>query len=224
MNLARRVSIIILVLISPVVCKASIQEVGDLNIIVDVSNPSNGLRFLDMSYSDGLGKAAALAAAQNVYANARLATAAEFDDLFAAAGVVYQTGRTASDSFLVGGDISIVSGTSSTTEPTDLLINLLGPTNISGGAYELIIWTDPDGNDSTSTTRDYLTIHGKSSASNYNSGAGQSTVSAASGASYAGWLIVSDAAMATVPEATSVIAWMILGSVFGFLKLARRFR
>jgi hypothetical protein len=58
------------------------------NIIDDVGNPSDGLRFLDMTYSDGLSLAAAIANAQATYANARLATASEFDDLFSAAGIV----------------------------------------------------------------------------------------------------------------------------------------
>jgi hypothetical protein len=61
---------------------AALVEVGDLNIINDAGNPSDGLRYLDMTYSDGLTQAAALTNAQATYANARLATASEFDDLF----------------------------------------------------------------------------------------------------------------------------------------------
>ena len=57
---------------------AALVEVGDLNIIDDPGNPSDGLRYLDMTYSDGLTLADALANAQATYPNARAATPAAF--------------------------------------------------------------------------------------------------------------------------------------------------
>ena len=57
---------------------AAIVESGDLNIIDDPGNPSHGLRYLDMTYSDGKTLADALAAAQAVYPNARKATPSEW--------------------------------------------------------------------------------------------------------------------------------------------------
>tara|TARA_R110002096_G_scaffold381363_1_gene575213 strand:- start:2114 stop:2611 length:498 start_codon:yes stop_codon:yes gene_type:complete len=83
---------------------ASIDEVGDLNIINDMANPSDGLRYLDRSFSDGLSLAHALINAQGSYANARLATPSEWDDLFAAAGITYDGAVTASDAFTALGD------------------------------------------------------------------------------------------------------------------------
>lgn len=67
---------------------ASIIEQGDLNKIQQTGNASDGLRFLDMTYIDGKTLAAALADAQAVYANARLATPSEWDELFQAANVI----------------------------------------------------------------------------------------------------------------------------------------
>ena len=66
-----------------------VTEVGDLNIIDDDGNPSNGLRYLDLTFSLNRTLASALANAQATYSNARLATASEWDDLFAAAGITY---------------------------------------------------------------------------------------------------------------------------------------
>ena len=60
-----------------------VNEVGDLNIIDDDGNPSNGLRYLDLTYSKGRTLASALANAQATYSNAREATPSEWDDLFA---------------------------------------------------------------------------------------------------------------------------------------------
>jgi hypothetical protein len=82
--------------------RAVIIEVGDLNFIDDAGNPSDGLGFLDMSFSVGLTQADALTNAQLTYADARIATPDEFDDLFLAAGVTYSGALTASDGFEVG--------------------------------------------------------------------------------------------------------------------------
>lgn len=78
-----------------------IMEVGDLNIIDDVGNASDGLRFLDMSYSVGRTQADALANARVIYSNARLATVAEWENLFLAAGIL--TSHRSVESRLRGG-------------------------------------------------------------------------------------------------------------------------
>ena len=49
----------------PGLASGGVIEVGDLNIIDDPGNPSDGLRYLDMTFSDGLTKADALANAQS---------------------------------------------------------------------------------------------------------------------------------------------------------------
>ena len=67
-------SIAVSVCLSHGVSYGSIETVGDLNIINDASNPSDGLRYLDMSFSNELTLSAALVSAQGTYANARLAT------------------------------------------------------------------------------------------------------------------------------------------------------
>ena len=130
---------------------AAVVEVGDLNIIDDATNPSHGLRYLDMTYSDGLSQAAALTNAQATYPDARLATQSEFDDLFAAAGITYDGALTASDAFSVGDTATISSGV-----------------NYDGGALALqlgytdgvgvLAWSDPDGDQFSPSTRDFLVI------------------------------------------------------------------
>lgn len=92
------------------VTQGALIEIADLNIIDDPGNPSDGLRFLDMSYSDGLSLTDALSGARAVYPNARLATPSEWDDLFAAAGISYTSGLTASDAFSVGVGATIAGG------------------------------------------------------------------------------------------------------------------
>ena len=133
------------------VSKASIIEVGDLNIIDEAGNPSDGLAFLDMTFSDGLSLAAALANAQASYAGARLATPAEFDDLFAAAGVTYSSSVTAADGFTAGPNAGLASNSDSGVA---VLRSALGPT----AADRTDIWTDPDGVSLTASTRDYLSL------------------------------------------------------------------
>ncbi len=78
---------------------AAINEVGDLNIIDDPGNPSDGLRYLDMSFSAGLTLSAALTNTQATYPNARVATPSEFNDLFASSGIMFNGALTAADAF-----------------------------------------------------------------------------------------------------------------------------
>lgn len=71
---------------------ADIIEEGHLNIIYDPGNNSDGLAYLDLSYSMGMTRSEALANARTDYPNARLATPNEFSDLFDASGLLYYTG------------------------------------------------------------------------------------------------------------------------------------
>jgi PEP-CTERM motif len=171
------------------VSNAAILEVGDLNIIDQAGNPSDGLRFLDMTFSDALTQAAALTNAQATYANARLATASEFDDLFAAAGTLYDGSLTASDSFSIGPDATISSGAN--YDPT-LLRDVLGTTDV--GITR--IWTVPDGIGAGST-RDRIDLR-QTTVTIQN----ESTLPANNGL---GWLLVSDASPAAVPEPSSLV-------------------
>ena len=131
---------------------SNIVELGDLNIINDAGNPSDGLRYLDMSYSDGLTLEAALVKAQATYPNARIATASEFDDLFSAAGIPYSGASTASDGFLVGADAQIAG------DGCAACITLVGQLGGTIGAGETLIWTDPDGSSNPASTRDIVRI------------------------------------------------------------------
>ena len=103
---------------------ANVMELGDLNIIDDAGNPSDGLRFLDMTFSNGLTLADALTNAQMTYMNARQATPSEFDDLFAAANVPaspnvgFSTGvTTAGSANPAVGDLALILGYTSNLIP-----------------------------------------------------------------------------------------------------------
>ena len=133
---------------------AAIVESGDLNIIDDPGNPSHGLRYLDMTYSDGKTLADALAAAQAVYPNARKATPSEWDDLFDAAGILYNGSLKASDAFAVAG--STIQKISTNANYNTSLRDALGPT----ASDATLIWSDPDGTVGGGTTRDRLKLAG----------------------------------------------------------------
>ena len=184
----------VLILCSVPVVHATVMEVGDLNIIDDAGNPSDGLRYLDMSYSDGLTQAAALAAAQVNYANARLATPSEFDDLFAAAGISYNGALTVADGFTDGSTAGISSGSNYDGGALRLILGLTNPAGFTN------IWTDPDGSSQADTTRDRI-ILGLTGATVVNS-------TSLPPNDIIGWLLVSDAA--SVPEPTT-LALMTLG-------------
>jgi hypothetical protein len=171
---------------------ATVIEMGDLNIISQFGNASDGLRYLDMSYSDGLTETAALANAQVTYANARLAIATEFDDLFAAAGIGYdQSGEVASDSFLPGSNTILSSGSNYDYGGLSLA---LGYTYVS----YTYLWTVPDGDQDSATTRDYIRL-----SPNDVFTANSSAIPGAS--SVLGWLIVSEAPIPTVPAPPALI-------------------
>ena len=144
----------------------SAQLIGDqgfnmkLNCIQDVTNPSNGACFLDMSYSAGLNQVAALVAAQADYPTARVATRAEFDHMFLAAGISYDGTTTASDAFEVGPTEVISSGSN---YDGGALATVLGPTSTGASMLDdVFIFTDPDVSTATFTTRDILFIGGPS--------------------------------------------------------------
>lgn len=178
---------------------AAVIEVGDLNIINDPGNASDGLRFLDMSYTDGLTLAAALTNSQGTYANARLATPAEWDDLFAAAGIAYDGALSASDAFEVGDGAQISTGLN---YDSAALRNQLGLTR----SLLTLIFSDPDGDSSLSSTRDYINLS-DTSAIFYNN-------SLVAPNSSIGWLVVSEVPL---PAA----AWLFI-SALGGLVVAKR--
>lgn len=225
MNLLARIgTIAVLTLAANVgVSQGSIVKVDHV-LTIDLPGPFDGLRFLDMSYSDGLSYADALANAVLDFPNARLATPDEFDALFAAAGVTYSNPLvTASSAFETGASNIIASFQTATTNLVDLLLatNTFS-SNPSVQVRETVIWTtyggiaghDPSyggnfgGNTATSSQRDTLTINA------LNTGpAGSAQHANQPPKNYAGWLFVSEPAGAVVPEATSVLAWLGLGMV-----------
>ncbi len=184
---------------------AAVVEVGDLNIINDGGNASDGLRFLDLTYSVGLARDAALINAQATYANARLANGNEWDDLFAAAGIVYSGTLTASDGFTSG---------STTTISSDarLLIQQFGLTvNNPFDGERTLIFTDPDQSTAFNSTRDIT---------QFSSMGVQLFQSPTIGTNSAiGWLIVSDVP-APVPVPAAV--WLFGSGLIGLIGLARR--
>jgi hypothetical protein len=158
------------------VTNGAVIEVGDLNIISAAGNPSNGLRYLDMTYSDGLTAAAALSNAQSAYPNARFATASEFNDLFAAAGISYNGALTAADGFTAGEFTTI---SSPPNYDGGVLASMLGYTVTT----TTNLWTDPDGSADAASTRDLLSLM-------FQSAAVYNQASLPPGANL-GWLLVS---------------------------------
>ena len=130
---------------------ADIIEIGDLNIIDDPGNPSDGLRYLDMTFSDGLSLADALTNAQMTYSNARVATASEFDDLFAASSLVLNGATMPSDGFLPGASTVISSGANYNQSLRDALGTTIGVIRTN-------IWTAPDGSFDVASTRDVVLL------------------------------------------------------------------
>lgn len=117
--------------------QADILEVGDLNIIQQTGNPSDGLRYLDLSLTVGLNLVDAQNSAIAAYPNARLATSSEFDHLFEASTLRYDVNSvTLSAGFLPGAQINISSGANYNTS----LLNILGLTFATGAG----IWTAPE--------------------------------------------------------------------------------
>lgn len=179
------------------VATADLMQSGGLNIIVDSGNPSNGLGFLDMSFSKGLSLTAAVTKAQMTYPNARPANASEFDDLFAAVPILYDGSETASSAFSTGAQVTLSSSTNYDVSLRDQL-------GVTFGSLT-IIWTDPDGSTSTTTTRDSLNL-GSSTAV-----AAQSMFSPAN--SGVGWLLVSEVTSVPEPSAFLCLGLIVVGGL-----------
>jgi hypothetical protein len=165
------------------VARAAITENGELNFITGTATASEGLAFLDMSFSVGLNLDDALVNARMTYADARLATASEFDDLFLAAGVVYVGALTASDGFGAGGTSFLTVEDGGVT----LLNAALGST--ASALSATLVWTDPE----VSSTRDYLSM-------DLNGASLVTMTQAAVPNSALGWLLVVDSQISPVPE------------------------
>ena len=171
------------------VARAAVTENGDLNFISGTGTASDGLAFLDMSFSVGLSLDSALSNAKLTYVDARLATAAEFDDLYLAAGVNWYGSMRPSDGFSTGN----IAFLAQADNGIKLLHAALGSTYTSSTSSATIIWTDPDGNAATTSTRDYISMDsdGQSLLQNTFSSAPNSTL---------GWLLVVESQIAPVPE------------------------
>lgn len=183
---------------------ATIMESGDLNIIDQAGNPSNGLRFLDMTYSDGMTLAAALANAQATYPDARVATPAENDNLFAAAGIVYDGALTAADGYTSGPRDEISSGMNYDAGALSAALGYTTPNFFS------LWWTDPDLSQDVTSTRDAIFL-GPSTATleHINFQVGHPNV---------GWLLVSEASPVSDTGATLAM----LGLAVGLLGMGSR--
>ncbi len=186
--------------------RAAIVEIGDLNFISHFGNASDGLAFLDMSFSVGFDQADALANARLTYLDARLATPDEFDDLFLAAGVTYSGIYTASDGFGAGPPVYL---TGAADPGAAALVAALGATRLS----DTLVWTDPDGNSALGTTRDFVNVSTSAFTRLSQSPiAGESPV--------VGWLLVSDSAVVPEPSTGLLVAAGVLG--LGFRGRRRR--
>ena len=177
---------------------AAIVQVGNLNIIDESGNLSDGLRFLDISHSAGLTSEVALSNAAAVYPNVRLATPSEFDDLFEAGGIVYSGSLVASDGFGTGpgGTLSLL------PRPINSLGTIL---DIGAGTGVTSIWTDPE-NDAT---LDVLNLFAGVLTPNIEIGPDDGVF-----VPEVGWLIVTE-----IPEPSS-----LLYSIFGLSLLGLRCR
>lgn len=190
--------------------QAAVVELGDLNIINDAGNPSDGLRYLDMTYSDGLTLSEALTNAQATYANARIATASEFDDIVAAAGITYNSSFTASDGFNSTGSPYHVLSTGANYNSS--LVAILGPT-VPGDEFDppsTVVFTDPDGTNNTASTHDIFGLYGTTMEI--------IQVPWTVPNDQAGWLLVSEATVVPVPAAV----WLFGSGLLGLIGVARR--
>jgi hypothetical protein len=171
--------------------KAGVIQINDLNQIDDNTNPSDDLRYLDMTFSDGLSLTAAINNAQAKYADTRLATHQEFEDLFQAFGIAY------SGDFSVFGFSSGGSGTFTIDSDVITLVNVLGPTTTG----KVNIWTAPDASFLDTSTIDYVEFRQSGTdgkVHQFGSSPPHSSI---------GWLLVTDSGIETTqaPEPTTLV-------------------
>lgn len=196
--------IVLIILVLSTFAPADITEtIPGLNTINDPGNPSDGLRYVDLSYSVNrtLGDAISNANTLLSLTNVRQATPAEHDDLFAAAGIIFNDNNlTLADTFIHTGPDTVLSDGDNYNSS---LISILGPTNPN--AFRADIWTIPDGDGSSFLTWDELVLLG--------AGATIFQTSGVPPAMYSGWLLVSEPQIVPVPGA--VLLGMIGLSVVG---------
>jgi len=124
--------------------RAGIIETGIYNVIDQVGNPSNGLSFLDISFSVGLSREVALANARLLDPLARLATLQEHDYLAAEFGVNFNTSlgnlSQAFTSTTVRSSIGL--STTITSALASSMIDVLGVTRqFAGDARQTWVWS-----------------------------------------------------------------------------------
>ncbi len=172
-----------------------------LNTIDQAGNASDGLSYLDVTFSVGLTIDQALTDARDIYADARLATAMEFDDLFQAAGIIYNDpSLTAASGFDTGQTLRLSTGSN---YDGGALQQIIGITFNGGGGILTNIFTDPDGTESDSSSRDIITLQD----TDVTSSQSQLVPGPASG-NTTGWLIVVGPTTGVVPEPTSLFCWL----------------
>ncbi|MGK0190374.1 MAG: hypothetical protein ACI9R3_006200 [Verrucomicrobiales bacterium] len=128
-------------------CEATLLDFGNYSTIDD----PNGLRYLDMSFSNGLTSDAAVENARLAFPNARLATPSETDALFAGAGItLYEP----IESTVTPGTYS-TGATVRTPVPDHSTLTALSSYLGTTVTNAIFSWTNPDG---TGSSRDYIKI------------------------------------------------------------------
>ena len=170
---------------------------GDVTIIDQPGNPSDGLRYLDLSFSDNLSLADALANARATYPNARLATPSEANDLFNASTLTLNNANfNLSEGWQTGFTTQISTGGNYNVE----IRNLLGITWENGlgvGEQWATFFTDPDGSWDETGTRDIIEFRETEVRVNQFAGLAPNDG--------AGWLLVSEVSVNEPPTANAGI-------------------
>lgn len=190
-----RINVVVLsVLCFSVSASGAIIEQGNLNVIDNGANPQNGWGLFDLDLFLNLDAADALTQAQGVNPNARLANPTELDLFLSEFGVSYGS-RSLAEGWDVGSLDSFLPTTGSHVDAA----TLFNATSRFSSGLSVSFWTDPDGNATNTTTRDYIELaNGGGPALLQQSGA-LPTVE------FTGWAIVVPAS-SSVPEPAS---WML---------------